>query len=364
MISSPSDGQLFRQRGFDYRAAAGRTRQPLSALMWQSPKDWKRFGRSWLHPLLPAPKPKPQHDRYRYTVPVADPEDFQFILAGDTGMNSPEEYLVSSAISRSDLFPSEFLMLLGDVIYPAGGEGDYALGLLEAFRHYNQPILAVPGNHDWYDNLAAYERFFLSGKIRTESAQGYHWQCPKLPNWFYYFDPGESLRVICLDTGLAGEMRENRMAQLTWLDALLADSRDKKVIVMMHHPLVSLTARSHERGLQKLLMHRFQAAGVKAVFSGHDHNYQHHWTGANDGGMHHIINGAGGATLHALPKGRTLNRKGQPSLCLRKPEGAKWDTHHSFIHCHWQQDKLTCRVWSAHSLPPQEGDLLDEFTIQ
>jgi hypothetical protein len=325
-------------------------------------REWPKLSKGWFKPARKYRPPLSQNPTYH--LPLQDPEDVQFILVGDTGMNSPGEYLVSSAISRCDLFPSDFALLLGDVIYPAGSEADYRYGLLEAFKHYPNPLLAVPGNHDWYDDLKAYERFFITGSqpasSRKDWMQSYDWQCPELPNWYYSVDIGQSLRLICLDTGPDGMLTANRNAQLEWLDALLARSAGKFLVVMMHHPLYSLSGRSHERSLRAILWERFKKANVRAVFSGHDHNYQRHTVE----GMTQVIAGAGGATLQSLPSRRVVHDgEGLPQV-LQKPAGADWDRQHSFTHCHWKHNTLTCTTWSAHQLPPTPGSLLDRFTLR
>lgn len=357
----PRDG-CFRSRGFDFLETAGQNTLPLGRWMCRRLREWPKLTKGWFRPARKYRPPLSKNPVYH--LPLRDSEDVQFILVGDTGMNSPGEYLVSSAISRSDLFPSDFALLLGDIIYPAGSEVDYRYGLLEAFKHYPKPILAVPGNHDWYDDLKAYERFFITGSQPVSSRnawmQSYDWQSPGLPNWYYSLDIGRSLRLICLDTGPDGALAANRQAQLDWLDALLARSADKFLVVMMHHPLYSLSGRSHERALRAALLERFHKANVRAVFSGHDHNYQRHTVE----GMAHVISGAGGATLQPLPSRRKVSgREGRPQV-LQNPAGVGWDQHHSFIHCHWKHNALTCTVWSAHQLPPTPGSLLDRFTLR
>jgi hypothetical protein len=341
--------------------------------MWQSHRDWPRFGATWLDPLLRrvlpgwVPPPYPTGSHYRYNVPQAQAETCQFILTGDTGINSPEALLVSSAVSRQDWFPSDFMLLLGDIVYPAGSASDYPLGLVEPFQHYQQPILAVPGNHDWYDRLSAYEQFFMTGLPPHLALEHPHWRCPQLPNWFYFTDLSDQLRLICLDTGLSGKLKENRRSQLAWLDVLLADSHDKTVIVAMHHPLYSLSDRGHDDALRLLLEERFLRAGVKAVFAAHDHNYQHHVVE----GIHHIVLGGGGATLQPLPERRTVrtvrSRPDAPPtvqrIQLEKPAGSRWDQEHSFLHARWAEGQLHCQVWSAHQLPPTDLSVMESFII-
>src|SRR6185436_9354457 len=44
-------------------------------------------------------------------------------------------------------------IICSDVIYPAGAVGDYRDKFYRPYRALGMPILAIPGNHDWYDGL-------------------------------------------------------------------------------------------------------------------------------------------------------------------------------------------------------------------
>jgi hypothetical protein len=48
------------------------------------------------------------------------------------------------------------MVVLSDVIYPAGDVNDYINGFYIPFREYDRPIYALPGNHDWYDGLSGF----------------------------------------------------------------------------------------------------------------------------------------------------------------------------------------------------------------
>lgn len=348
----------FRRRGFSFLKKAGTNRNELNLrYMWRNATDWPRYIQSHFLKYYPALAPKPQADKhqYQYRLSVENPDEFSFIVVGDTGMNSPGQYLVTTALSRQDHYPSDFCMILGDVMYPAGGgQESYQYGLLEAFKHYSKPILALPGNHDWYDNLRAFRKFFIQGHQPASIGQKYAWKSPQLPNWYYFVDFGQHLRIVCLDTGLSGKMNLNKQSQLKWLDNVLETAGSRKVILMMHHPMYSLRQRGHEKALQELLEPRLKKANVVAVFSGHDHSYQRHTIA----GIPHVIQGAGGASLHALPQTQEVHLPSGERQTLKKQEN--WDRHFSFTHCQWRNNQLTCSTISAHELP---GRLLDRFVL-
>ena len=59
-----------------------------------------------------------------------------------------------------------FVMIISDVIYPAGDVDDYVDGVYRPYRgeppHFrvDAPLLGLPGNHDWYDGLAGFMYHF------------------------------------------------------------------------------------------------------------------------------------------------------------------------------------------------------------
>ncbi len=53
-----------------------------------------------------------------------------------------------------------FAVLASDVIYPVGSADDYGPKFFQPYRDYQAPIYAIPGNHDWYEDLAGFMRVF------------------------------------------------------------------------------------------------------------------------------------------------------------------------------------------------------------
>ena len=98
-------------------------------------------------------------------------------------------------------------------------------------------------------------------------------------------------------------------SQPSWLEKELAGCEKKFKIVAMHHGPLSYgkhyrdwldpdNGRDSRRKRQELIR-LFQAHGVQAVFSGHDHLYQHNVLRyGQDQQMHFLIGGGGGGPLH------------------------------------------------------------------
>ena len=76
------------------------------------------------------------------------------LILGDPGEADGSQYAVIAPMLEVDRdLGSDFMVVLSDVIYPAGDVNDYVNGFYEAYREYTKPIFALPGNHDWYDGL-------------------------------------------------------------------------------------------------------------------------------------------------------------------------------------------------------------------
>ncbi len=48
------------------------------------------------------------------------------------------------------------MFIVSDVVYPAGGIDEYEDKFYRPYKDYPGPVYAVPGNHDWYDDLTGF----------------------------------------------------------------------------------------------------------------------------------------------------------------------------------------------------------------
>lgn len=100
--------------------------------------------------------------------------DFWFDFVADTGDGWDSTYAVATALSLphslqgAETCPGELLIFGGDEVYPTASRMVYEQRLVEPFRaafvkqqHY-PTVFALPGNHDWYDNLVSFSRLFSS----------------------------------------------------------------------------------------------------------------------------------------------------------------------------------------------------------
>ena len=141
--------------------------------LWQSRND--RLAR-WLG--------DPTNDRRRawmagrdgdpLVAEYSDRDAISFLVMGDTGEGDASQYAVVPPL-LSQAAGTAFLFICSDVIYPAGEIAEYRDKFFRPYRDYPAPIYAVPGNHDWYDDLVGF-MFQLCGverePPRAEAALG------------------------------------------------------------------------------------------------------------------------------------------------------------------------------------------------
>ncbi len=165
-----------------------------------------------------------------------DPDRFSFMVIGDTGEGDAPQYAVVPGFLTVSQ-DTAFTVLASDVIYPVGATDDYGTKFFRPYQDYPAPIYAIPGNHDWYEDLNGFMRVFCdapplpaepaprpltpawlrsllwhrpsavdeqrlaeAGKLRSAPAQ----QAVQ-PGPYWAIDAGP-VRIIGIDTGLLGTL--------------------------------------------------------------------------------------------------------------------------------------------------------------
>ncbi|MNU12080.1 Surface antigen [compost metagenome] len=282
--------------------------------------------------------------------------DFQIFLVGDAG-NSEEiqaqqtlnflKNKIDSANSNS------MLIFLGDNIYPLGmpkeSDKDYPLAKekmenqLAITKNFKGKTLVIPGNHDWYhglDGLKAQEDFV---KTYLNDKKSF---LPKNSCPIDDINLTKDIKLIIIDSEWAlinwdkypginkGCDIKTRDDFYTEFKDLITKNQDKRIIVALHHPVISSgvhagfnSAKSHLSafngkvpipGVATVLTTLRSSSGASmedinnrhyadfanrlksivqdkenVIFvSGHDHNLQYH----ADNNIRQIISGAGSKT--------------------------------------------------------------------
>jgi hypothetical protein len=166
----------------------------------------------------------------------------------------------------------------------------------------------------------------------------------------------------------------------SWLERQLSSRDVTFKIVAMHQPPISFGKhhkdwhqKSHGSDLlnkRRKLIGLFEKYGVRLVFSGHDHYYQHNVLfpeiSAKSAGneIHFIVGGGGGTPLMPLADSLTLNSYSQEfekqGLNVRQQIQLQ-EYHYSLVTI--SDDTLSVNVFEAAGDPSEPDLLLDEFQI-
>ncbi len=164
----------------------------------------------------------------------------RIVILGDPGEQDASQYaVVRPLLKKAAQCSAQMMVVLSDVIYPAGDVNDYVDGFYRPYEDFPGPIYALPGNHDWYDGLEGFmfhfcgaeplpptahrktsyrfaeriahrmwrrssrpERLMLEryGRRRDAPPEG---QLPRQPGPYYVLDT-EHVMFVCIDTGVTG----------------------------------------------------------------------------------------------------------------------------------------------------------------
>ena len=94
--------------------------------------------------------------------PGAQSGDFSFVVIGDTGEGDASQHaLRDQLLTVAGQEDVRFVVIGSDVVYPNGSMIDYETNFWLPFKGVTKPVYAIPGNHDWYDALEAFNVTFL-----------------------------------------------------------------------------------------------------------------------------------------------------------------------------------------------------------
>jgi 3',5'-cyclic AMP phosphodiesterase CpdA len=260
---------------------------------------------------------------YAITPPGAE-GDFSFVVIGDPGEGDASQWVLTnqlaSVAARSEV---RFVVVSSDVVYPTGAMRDYESNFWLPFKGVSKPVVAIPGNHDWYDGLDAFAATFfdeasarsaLRARItadrgisattpqrvdaliaearRLRTAYGVPTGMQQAP---YFQLQTPQFALIAVDTGV---LRRVDTVQIAWLRAALEAARGKFKLVLLGHPFYAAgenaaTSRPDFAALHALLREH----EVDVVMGGDTHDLEYYIERGGSRPMHHFVNGGGGAYL-------------------------------------------------------------------
>ena len=194
------------------------------------------------------------------------------------------------------------------------------------------PFMAVPGNHDASASMPAnYALLFPNPNHPVGDAA---WK------GYYSFTCGGVMFI-----GLDGNSPTDA-TQTSWLKSQLAaaaaDSNVKHVFAWLHQSPYSIGTNHGLETATRVWVPDFEAAAnkVRAVFSGHDHNYQR----MSHGNLTYIVSGGAGAGLYALgtpaAAGVTVQAKAE---------------QYNFVKVHITSDFVSGTAYDGQSAAPIES---------
>ena len=270
-------------------------------------------------------------------VGISENGDFSFLVIGDPGEGDASQYSLAARylkLGQNDAV--KFLVVSSDLIYPAGAIEDYEAKFYLPFQGFGKPVYAIPGNHDWFDALEAFNANFLEPKAaraaiearvdadlnltstnahrinrlmthaeRMRRLYAVNVGTQRAP--FFEFQTND-FALIAIDTGI---LRTVDARQRAWIERVLERSRGKFIMAIIGHPRFAGgrdTAETDEEfaTLYKLLT----SYGVRIVMAGDTHDFEYYREGSGPRLTHHFVNGGGGAYLSI---GTALDFPDQPA---------------------------------------------------
>ncbi len=305
-----------------------------------------------------------------------------FLLMGDTGEGDESQQAVARAL-RGRAEGTDFMFICSDVIYPAGGIEEYPSKFFEPYESYPNPIFAIPGNHDWYDDCTGFMRCFCGAEgAPAEEGVGFSprewlrrvlWRRPRhtsspqaealaarrpatgQPASYFAIDTGPLL-LVCIDTGITGEIDADQAA---WLKLISATEQPK--ILLTGKPIyVDGTHRPGRiEGSDETVDGIVTTADNHyiAAIGGDIHNYQRYPIDLKDGRrILYLVSGGGGAFMHAT---HTLPNIDQTEIAARVREEdfrcypLRGDS--LSLYSKLYSAKLLGRLRGARPIPPDEA---------
>jgi hypothetical protein len=249
-----------------------------------------------------------------------------FAVLGDFGIgvrraSTPDrcQREVAAALEKAvDGRGIRLLLTTGDNIYagktllgiPLGATGDedddWFFTFYQPYRYIINriPVYPAVGNHDTGETEASDDRqqlldnFFLNERFTGEESAG---RSSIGPGLMYRFHYGADIEFICIDTSrqslLFGDRFFEHRNHASFLEASFPEvagaggvERHWRIPFTHHPPFCAGPRHANSTSMIRHLVPMFQRSGVRAVFSGHEHNFQH----SRVDGIHYFITGAGG----------------------------------------------------------------------
>jgi tartrate-resistant acid phosphatase type 5 len=258
-------------------------------------------------------------------APPAGP--FTFMVLGDygTGMRKStptrRQFEVAQAMQAAfDTYDVRLILTTGDNIYAGrrilglpvlasntGDEDDdWFFTFFQPYRYMinRVPVYPCIGNHDTAeteehdDRDQLLDNMYIRERMVTDEASDL---ASIEPGLFYRFRYGRDVEFICLDTSKEGFFRGKRLFEYPkhwqWIERTFGNAGVPWRLSFCHHPPFCAGPDHHNTDRMEKLVSLFMLGGVRAVFSGHEHNFQH----SHHDGIDYFVTGAGSKVRKGAP---------------------------------------------------------------
>ena len=225
---------------------------------------------------------------------------------------------MSAACESNDV---RFIVTTGDNIYAGsrilglpvtatntGAEDDdWFFTFFQPYRYLinRVPVFPCIGNHDTAetedrdDRDQLLDNMYLRERFAADEASG---QASMEPGLFYTFRYGSDAEFICIDTSKEGFFRGKRLFEYPrhwqWLEHVLSTTGAARWrFAFCHHPPFCAGPQHHNTDRMDRLLPLFSTGGVRVMFNGHEHNFQH----SSYDGIDYFITGAGSKVRKGAP---------------------------------------------------------------
>jgi acid phosphatase type 7 len=211
-------------------------------------------------------------------------EAFSFVVFGDTRSNAGAHKNVVERVRRE---VPDFILATGDMVNEGTNAQEWQVFFdVERDLLRDNALFPAIGNHDREPRPARtaenYRKFFA---VPDDSPD---------PERYYAFTYSNA-RFLVLDSNLYSFALTDQTAWMEReLTAAVQDARIRHIFVVMHHPPFSTSIHGGHAELREMWSPLFEKYRVEAVFSGHDHTYEH----CTHNGVQYLVSGGGGAPLY------------------------------------------------------------------
>lgn len=236
------------------------------------------------------------------SLPKGSRSPFRFAVYGDTRLAHWAEDIVAKAGDNDDHLPvlqsmtayaPDFMLHVGDFVFDGNNLDDiYNFFDVEEEFLASYPMMPTYGNHEFKDGNSTVNTQMDSFLVPGDNG-----------DFSYFSFTYGNVHVVVLNTGYGVQANDNYdvikpgSAQHTWmvndLQQAAADPDIDHIFVSMHNPPYSVAGFGDNKQLQDACEPYWKQYGVKIVFMGHEHDYQHQ---VKDG-IHYVLSGGAGSSI-------------------------------------------------------------------